>query len=670
MLPAAAWGQGIGPPGAAGAGPFLPLSGGTLSGAATLSAGATIGSNAFAGVPLVINGVVAAPRQARWQTAGVTRWALGMSSDTEPGANLGANLSFSAFSDAGANIGTPFALSRATGLLTLTPIAPATTALQTFGSIISLGQISVTGPGGGLVLSGSSGAWQHNLTFNMSGAYSGSDGILNITNSTDTAALTPAAGSIGYPSLNVSRQFGGAGVNGGRSAAVFNLNQTQVATNNTGGQYITVMAQFVSSANAGGTGLIGALTGGDGYAFYPQAILKPGATNYNIISLSEGDIGIVPTTQQLTVGGVVAAGDVITATFTGATIAGSPLAVTYTVGTGNLATHIVNGLMAAIMFNPALQAAGVSAIQNTGTNTILNIVWRTQDTVSVALTTSGAETLALGAVVSGASAKLRKGITIAHAGNDGAQGVQDDFGLQFGPDINSAATSGQWRNTVMFDPVTSFDGTLIGARDQNIFAVGAVSAPFHRLASKYGIDLSLVNFSIAGGASLRMPGFMVDGTGMLSLKNATLTTDATGLHIDVVGKVGSGNPAIVSGGGGGSGILQFNYFVGDIVKDANGGQYLVAAADTSTGAVTALTTLVQPSTATASLGTAIATTGGSGTGLTITPTAVANTALSLMPTAGGKLSFNGATPIVKPTGVAVTAAGIHAALTSLGLIAP
>lgn len=38
--------------------------------------------------------------------------------------------------------------------------------------------------------------------------------------------------------------------------------------------------------------------------------------------------------------------------------------------------------------------------------------------------------------------------------------------------------------------------------------------------------------------------------------------------------------------------------------------------------------------------------------------------------AAGKLGFYGTTPIVKQTGVAVTAAGIHAALTNLGLIAP
>lgn len=38
-------------------------------------------------------------------------------------------------------------------------------------------------------------------------------------------------------------------------------------------------------------------------------------------------------------------------------------------------------------------------------------------------------------------------------------------------------------------------------------------------------------------------------------------------------------------------------------------------------------------------------------------------------TAGAKVGFYGTTPIVKQTGVAVSAAGIHAALVNLGLIA-
>lgn len=56
--------------------------------------------------------------------------------------------------------------------------------------------------------------------------------------------------------------------------------------------------------------------------------------------------------------------------------------------------------------------------------------------------------------------------------------------------------------------------------------------------------------------------------------------------------------------------------------------------------------------------------------LTSTQISLTSVSINIAPTAGNKIGFFGATPIVKPTGVAVTAAGIHAALVSLGLIAP
>jgi hypothetical protein len=68
--------------------------------------------------------------------------------------------------------------------------------------------------------------------------------------------------------------------------------------------------------------------------------------------------------------------------------------------------------------------------------------------------------------------------------------------------------------------------------------------------------------------------------------------------------------------------------------------------------------------------TAITAVGGSGTGLTMTATNQVRNGLSVMPTGGGLLGFYGATPVAKQTGVAITAAGIHAALTALGLISP
>lgn len=502
------------------------------------------------------------------------------------------------------------------------------------------------------------------------GGYTGGRGMMNVSTSTDVAAQTLAAS---FPLLNVSRNFGGVGTAGPRQGAIVQIQQSAAIALNVDDQYVALLAGYRSDFNAGGTGLGPGQSQGAGYAFYPQVQLAPGATNYTIASLMEGDLIVRSTTQPLTVSGAIANGDVITLTFTGATIVGSPLAVTYTAGTGNLATHIVNGLMAAINANAALRTAGIAGDQDITTSTILNLYWQTQATVSVAVGTTGAETLTLGTVVSGASTREKAAMSIARGFRDSQQGVDRNVALEIG-DATHAPVSGQYTKAISIGsngvwPVSPL-GTLLGATEQVILNQ-TISGPFSAMKAKYGIDWSQVNFSQASGASLRMPGFQVDGAGVLSLKNATFTTDTTGLTIDVVGRVGSGNPAIVAGGGGGAGSLNNqNYFVGDIVKDANGGQYLVTTTNASTGAVTALTTLVQPSTATASLGTGIATTGGSGAGLTITPTGVANTTLALLPTAGGKLGFNGATPIVKPTGVAITAAGIHAALTSLGLIAP
>lgn len=68
--------------------------------------------------------------------------------------------------------------------------------------------------------------------------------------------------------------------------------------------------------------------------------------------------------------------------------------------------------------------------------------------------------------------------------------------------------------------------------------------------------------------------------------------------------------------------------------------------------------------------TAITPIGGSGLGLTLTGTNQVRAGLSVMPTSGGLIGFYGAPPVAKQTGVAVTISAVHAALTSLGLIAP
>lgn len=614
----------------------------------TLGVGGTFtvgGGTLTSNIMQVINGTASGARKIQWQTSGSGRFDLGLENTGEPGGgtNGGSDLIIQRRDDNGAILDQPFSIDRATGSISI------------LNDIRSGTRILLNSFSSNKTLSGSSNQSVINGVFNLSGSYSGAEGMLQFSNATDTAAIT---GNFGYPYINATRQFGGTGMDGPRGVAIFSLIHAQPMSASTGSDsYITTRSFFTSQANAGGTGLTGGLSSGAGYAMYPQAILAAGATNYTIVSLAEGDIGVTPTTRPLVVSGTLVNGDVNTLTFTSAAIVGSPISVTYTTGTGNANATIVNGLMAAVMSNSALRNAGVSAMQTSGNTSSLTLSWPTQNTVTISATTTGSGSLTLGTTVTGASAKIRKGLSITRAGPDGAQGVEQDAALEFGA-LTVATQGGQWRNTLLFGPVTAIAGTMIGANDQTFFSTNGTSAPFQRLWAAHGLDFHLVNFSIAGGDSISVPGARFGATGNLHLRTTTFSATSTGTSIDVSGFVGSATPSIVSGGGGGSGQDANRYFVGDLVKDAIGGQYQVSTVDSSTGAVTALTTLVQPFSASA-FGVGIATTGGSGTGLTITPTSNVVNVLQLNPTTNGPITTGGQLQLAMPNNIGTVTTGVN-----------
>ena len=70
--------------------------------------------------PLVITGTVAGNvRQLRMQTSGSTRWEVGPGFDAESGSNVGSTFWVTRWSDSGVFLGTPIAIARATGVVTL-----------------------------------------------------------------------------------------------------------------------------------------------------------------------------------------------------------------------------------------------------------------------------------------------------------------------------------------------------------------------------------------------------------------------------------------------------------------------------------------------------------------------------------------------------------------------
>lgn len=199
------------------------------------------------------------------------------------------------------------------------------------------------------------------------------------------------------------------------------------------------------------------------------------------------------------------------------------------------------------------------------------------------------------------------------------------------------------------------------------------------MASLHGIDISAAT-QVA--TEYKGRGFSVIGTGStvpvgsVQVGNGYLSGDTTSTRLDSQGSTATA----VAVSTGGANLVQGQY----LIDDATG--TMAVATTVVAGAVTVVT--IVPNTGYAVVTPANPVTFrviplGSVTQavptaptITITWTAaplvvVGGTAdVQIAPTAGKKLGFYGAAVVVKPTGVAVTAAGIHAALTSLGLIAP
>jgi hypothetical protein len=133
-----------------------------------------------------------------------------------------------------------------------------------------------------------------------------------------------------------------------------------------------------------------------------------------------------------------------------------------------------------------------------------------------------------------------------------------------------------------------------------------------------------------------VPGASFGGGGILTLSNTLIGPISTGLKIDLSGSRGSA--AISAGGGGGAGVATNNYFPGDLIFDAYNGQYIVSTVNASTGAVTALTTVVAPYVQGSTPSNPVSTTGGSGSGLTLTITWTSTNTLQLN-ASGGAVQF-------------------------------
>jgi hypothetical protein len=178
-------------------------------------------------------------------------------------------------------------------------------------------------------------------------------------------------------------------------------------------------------------------------------------------------------------------------------------------------------------------------------------------------------------------------------------------------------------------PINPTTGKLFDTTLQTVYGGASRTVRFIPPTGYIGFDLINANWSKNSGFAWRSSGFSVDGTGQISMSNALFGTTSTGVQIDTPSQRVTAAAVAAGGGGGGSGTND--YYAGDILQDANGGQYEVATV--SAGAVTGVTILV-PSISSSPPSNPVATFGASGINATLNLTWAARSELSLQPSGG------------------------------------
>ena len=448
---------------------------------------------------------------------------------------------------------------------------------------------------------------------------------------------TVAAAHIGLADFWLTHNFGGTGTAGPRNMMVLNLNSVGPVAAST--QMGGIQTNIMISQNMGGTSY--ASPGSTFFGSNPTMLVTNGASYISGVNLwGEGDLAIVGANQSVTVGGTPTSGDQMQLIITDPLVTGSPLTVEYAVGTGNITQNMIAGLCSVIWQTSALSSVGDTCLIPEGSTNVFSVYWPIDHTFSMTanVTGSATETITLGTPQSGGSVDQILGMSTQHDGHT-MHGHGDT-----GPDIAWLVGGGASVPAAGWDYIIGLTsewplaptGTIIGA-PYPLFGTGQQHIP---LLANYGLDFQHINFSQASGDAIRSPGFLLDGFGTVTIGGTTLTSSSTGLAINANGYVGSSNPTISNGGGGGAGAQYNNYFPNDIVTDAFGGQYLVASVNNSTGAATALTTLVQPFTSGSLPSTTQAMSGGSGHNLVGTVTWVHANTLALQ-TSGGPTTIGG-----------------------------
>jgi len=452
------------------------------------------------------------------------------------------------------------------------------------------------------------------------------------------------------PILTLNHNWGGAakGSKGVLRATLTHTSATNDPFTGTINQQHTVADLWGTTAyNAGGTGS-NALSAGSFYGTNPQLLFQPGATWWRLgNALGEVNLAVYASSNTITLGGTATAGDTLSIQFTSADIAGSPVTVSWVVGTGQNTSQMANSLQAAINANAALVNAKVSASATTNTLTIYWFTHLASLTITPSVTGAGTETMVLGTPVSGASVDIKLMASLIRLGEDSAPGTLNSAFMLFGAQPYSG-DAGLFNNGLVFGGLSGYDAswswhkdsTLIGAGLQQTLGGNGRTGVLTANLAKYGVDFQRVSFT-STGAAWRSPGNIIGYDGTHYIGGYKISADGNGLTIDTgVGKTATA-VTLASGGGGGVGTVSNNYYPNLDIGFALGGVLKVTGVNASTGAVTTFSPLVMPSYQSGSApSNPVTVDGGSGAGWTVNITWPTSPTLNLQ-TSGGDTNVGG-----------------------------
>jgi hypothetical protein len=171
-------------------GPYLPLSGGTITGSLTVNQVLTVqGPNS-----LVLNAPLNNPRAILAQAAGITRWVLNLGDQTNEGLNnVGANFSLQAYSTTGVSLGTWLSIARADGSTTFNG-----SGVTIQGGLAVNGLLALADPTHLAIYGGAAGQV---LTTNGSGVLSWATPSGASITVSDTAPASPVSGALWWDSV-------------------------------------------------------------------------------------------------------------------------------------------------------------------------------------------------------------------------------------------------------------------------------------------------------------------------------------------------------------------------------------------------------------------------------------------------------------------------------------